>query len=135
MLSRIDTFSSPPPSSTAFRIWQRRLDERANLIAIEGELDLSTAPHLKWMLLDSLETGFSQLIVDLSLATFMDSTTLGVLLGVKRRLHAGGRLAIVCPRTDVLKIFELAGMDDVFAVFPLLDEALASVRGDVAHLG
>lgn len=135
MLSRIDTFSSSRPSSTAFGISQRPLGERTSLIAVEGELDLSTAPRLKWMLLDSLETGLGRLVVNLSLASFMDSTTLGVLLGVKRRLQTGEQLAIVCPQTDVLKIFEFAGMDGVFAVFPLLDEALAHVRGDAVDPG
>jgi anti-sigma B factor antagonist len=133
MLSRIETFARSQPSSPAFAIWQRELDERTRVIAVEGELDLSTAPRLKWMMVDSLQTGLSRLVVDLSLVTFMDSTSLGVLLGVKRRLGAGERLAIVCPSTDVLKIFEFAGLDEAFAIFTGLDEALVKVQGHAAH--
>jgi anti-sigma B factor antagonist len=102
------------------------------VISVEGELDLSTAPRLKWMLIDSLEAGHSQLVVDLSLATFMDSTALGVLVGVNRSLDDGARLMIVCTRADVLKIFELSGIDRVFAIYPTLDEALAHTRGHAA---
>ncbi|MGH2854919.1 MAG: STAS domain-containing protein [Solirubrobacteraceae bacterium] len=135
MPSRIETSARSHPSSTAFGIWQRELEERTSVIAVQGELDLSTAPRLKWMLIDSLQAGLDRLVVDLSLASFMDSTALGVLVAVKRRLDGDQRLAIVCPRTDVLKIFEFAGMDEAFALFPTLDEALAHVRGHAAHSG
>jgi anti-sigma B factor antagonist len=115
-------------SATAFEIVQRELDAHTCVIAVEGELDLSTAPRLKWMLLDALQAGHSQLIVDLSCTTFMDSTALGVLVAVKRGLDAGERLAIVCPQSDVLQIFEFSGMDGAFTIFPALDQALASAR-------
>jgi anti-sigma B factor antagonist len=104
-------------------------------VAIEGELDLSTAPRLKRMLLDALRSGRGRLVVDLSRASFMDSTALGVLVGVRRALQAGERLAIVCPRGDILQVFELTGMDDAFAIFPALGEALAGVRDDDARAG
>jgi len=133
MLRRVDTPSRSQPSPTAFAITQRELDERTSVITVEGELDLSTAPRLKWMLIDSLETGCSQLIVDLSLTTFMDSTALGVLVGVNRRLDVGMRLAIVCTRTNVLKILEFSGLDGAFAIYPTLDEALAYARGQAAQ--
>ncbi len=123
---------APAARPTAFEIWQRELDERTCLIGVEGELDLSTAPRLKWMLLDALQAGRGRLVLDLSRTTFMDSTALGVLVAVKRGLHAGERLAIVCPGCDVLQIFEFAGMDGAFAIFPTLDQALASVGNHVA---
>jgi anti-sigma B factor antagonist len=133
MLSQVDTSNRSQPSSTAFGILQRELDKLTTVISIEGELDLSTAPRLKWMLIETLEAGHSQLVVDLSLATFMDSTALGVLVGVKRSLAVGAQLAIVCTRPAVLKIFEFSGLDGAFAIFPTLDEALAYARGNTAR--
>jgi anti-sigma B factor antagonist len=133
MLTRSETPSPSQANSIAFGIWQRELEQGTSVIAVEGELDLSTAPRLKWMLIDSLEAGLSQVVVDLSRATFMDSTALGVLVAVKRGLDVGERLAIVCARTAVLKIFEFAGMDGAFAIFPTLDEALAYVREHAAQ--
>jgi anti-sigma B factor antagonist len=118
-----------------FGLVRRELDQRTSVISVEGELDLSTAPRLKWMLIDSLQAGQSQLVVDLSQATFMDSTALGVLVGVNRSLDDGARLAIVCARAQVLRIFELSGMDGVFAIFPELEQALAHARGQTARAG
>jgi anti-sigma B factor antagonist len=126
MSRRIYTDRSQP-SLTAFGISQGRPDARTSVISVEGELDLATAPSLKGMLLSAMHTGASRLIVDLSLAAFMDSTALSVLIGVSRGLDADKRLAIVCSRPSVLKIFELAGLDGMFAIFPTLDEALAHV--------
>jgi anti-anti-sigma regulatory factor len=54
-------------------------------------------------------------------------------VGVNRSLDVGARLAIVCVNTNVLKIFELSGMDGAFAIFPTLDQALAHVRGLTAR--
>jgi anti-sigma B factor antagonist len=131
MPSRIEINSSQP-SPAAFGLFQRKLDAHTNVVSVEGELDLSTAPSLKWMLIDALQTEGSRLVVDLSLATFIDSTALGVLVGVTRRLADDARLAIVCARPNVLKIFEYSGLDGVFAIFPTLDEALAYARGQEA---
>lgn len=132
MASRAKT-SNSQPSSTAFGISQSELDERTSVISVEGDLDLSTAPRLKWMLVDALQGGRSLLVVDLTRATFMDSTALGVLIAVKRRLDEDARMAIVCVRANVLKIFEFAGMDGAFAIFPTLDEALVYAQGREAR--
>jgi anti-sigma B factor antagonist len=135
MLSRVDTANRSQPSTAPFGILQRELDKRTSVISIEGDLDLSTAPRLKWMLIETLEAGHSELVVDLSSTTFMDSTALGVLVGVKRSLAVGAQLAIVCTRPAVLKIFELSGLDGAFAIFSTLDEALTYTRGHTARAG
>lgn len=123
------------PIPQAFDIARRELDGRTSVVSVEGDLDLSTAPQLKWMLLDALEAGHSRLVVDLSQSTFMDSTALGVLIGVNRNLDVGARLTIVCARANLLKIFELSGMDGAFAIFPTLDDALVHAQGSAAEAG
>jgi anti-sigma B factor antagonist len=135
IFSQADTSNRPQPNAEAFGITQRQLDGRTRVIEIEGELDLARAPSLKWALIDSLEAGQDRVVVDLSLTTFMDSTALGVLVGVNRNLEAGARLAIACARANVLKIFELSGMDGAFAIFATLDEALAYARGPASQAG
>jgi anti-sigma B factor antagonist len=127
LLSRVKISNSSKPVSAAFGISQSELDEHTSVISVNGELDLSTAPRLKWMLIDSLETGHGQVVIDLSHTTFMDSTALGVLVAVKRKLDSDARLSIVCAQPTVLSIFELAGMDGVFTIFPTIEDALACV--------
>lgn len=125
MLIRPDSRDHPSPTREPFDVRRRQLDARTSVIEVGGDLDLSTAPQLKWMLVDALDEGHTQLVLDLTDTTFMDSTALGVLVGVSRSLGAGGTLAIVCANAKLLKIFELSGMDGVFAIYPTLDHALA----------
>jgi anti-sigma B factor antagonist len=134
MLRQVDQ-TDRPPAAADFEIAREEPDEHTCLISVRGDLDLSSAPRLKWMMLDSLEEGRNGLVLDLSLATFMDSTALGVLIGVNRSLDAGSRLAIAGARHNVLNIFELSGMDGAFAMFATLEEALAHVRQDGAEAG
>jgi len=134
MLKRSE-MSASQPSSGPFAIYKRELDERTTVVSVEGELDLSTAPRLKWMLMDSLESDGAQVVADLSLVTFMDSTALGVLVSVQRRLDADRRFAIVCTSEKVLQIFEFSGIDSAFAIFSSLEEALAHVRSQPAQAG
>ncbi len=135
MPSRVDKTDRSLFIPETFDVAREELDARTSVISVRGDLDLSTAPRLKWMLVDSLEAGHSRLVVDLSQCTFMDSTALGVLIGVNRSLDVGARLAIVCAQANVLKIFELSGMDGAFALFQTLDDALAHAQGTTAGAG
>jgi len=123
-----------PPSSPAFQISRRELDGRTSVLAVAGELDLSSAPDLKWALADALDAS-DQVVVDLSLVTFLDSTALGVLVGVQRRLAAGTGLPIVCADANVLRIFELTGLVGTFELFSTLELALESARGNTTAAG
>jgi anti-sigma B factor antagonist len=135
MLSRVDIFNRLQSTSRPFGVFRRELDKRTSVVSVEGELDLATAPRLKWMLIDALEAGNDKLVVDLSLTTFMDSTALGVLVGVNRRLGVDAQMTIICPRSTVLKIFEFSGLDGMFVIFSTVDEALAYTRGHTAKAG
>jgi len=135
MLSRLDPSSSTPSTVAPFAIAREDLDARCSVIGVEGELDLATAPNLKWSLIDALDAGRDSLVVDLSRTSFMDSTALGVLVGVNRGLGPDVRLSIVGGGEAVSKIFELAGMDGIFAIFPTLEQALAYVRERAAEVG
>jgi anti-sigma B factor antagonist len=118
-----------------FAIVRHELDERTGALTVEGELDLASAPSLKWALTDILDAGHDQVIVDLSHVTFIDSTALGVLVGIRKNLSPGARLAIACMQPEVLNIFELTGLDATFDLFSTFDDALAFVRGSAATAG
>ncbi len=64
-----------------FNIQTEQLGEDAYVISLAGEVDLYTAPEFKQQLLDVITQGARIVIVDFSNTTFIDSTTLGVLVG------------------------------------------------------
>ena len=117
-----------------FHIDDESIDAETHVIELGGEVDLYTAPEFKERLVQLIESGKKQIVVDLSKATFIDSTTLGVLVGgVKRLRPAGGSLALVCTDENITKIFEITGLDRVFPIHDSRDEALAAVASGAAE--
>jgi len=111
-----------------FDIKTEQLAEDAYVISLAGEVDLYTAPEFKERLVQVIEDGKKRLVVDLSKATFIDSTTLGVLVGGVKRLRTNdGQLTLVCSDRNITKIFEITGLDRVFSIFSSRDEAVAAI--------
>jgi anti-sigma B factor antagonist len=111
-----------------FDIKTQQLSDDAFVISLAGEVDLYTAPEFKQQLLEVIARGATQVIVDFTSTTFIDSTTLGVLVGgVKRLRPADGRLSLVCSDANIVKIFEITGLDRVFDIYTTRDEAVASL--------
>ena len=113
-----------------FDIKTEQLGDDAYLISLSGEVDLYTAPDFKQQLLQVIGDGARQVIVDFSQTTFIDSTTLGVLVGgVKRLRPNGGQLLLVCSDRNITKIFEITGLDRVFTIYPTRVEAVEQLDG------
>ena len=112
-----------------FDVQTDQVDDSTYVIALAGEVDLYTAPEFKQQLLDVIGKGAKDVIVDFSSTTFIDSTTLGVLVGGVKRLRAqDGQLSLVCSDRNITKIFEITGLDRVFTIHGTRDEALASLN-------
>jgi anti-sigma B factor antagonist len=112
-----------------FDIKTEQLGDDAYVISLAGEVDLYTAPEFKQQLLEVIGQGGKQVIVDFSNTTFIDSTTLGVLVGGVKRLRTNeGQLSLVCSDRNITKIFEITGLDRVFTIYPTRDEAVSNVN-------
>jgi anti-sigma B factor antagonist len=106
-------------------IMTERLDEETIIIGVSGESDLYTAPRLKGELLRAISAGAVHVVVDLSRTAFIDSATLGVLLGALKRLRArGGDISLVLEDPNIRKIFEITTLDQVFPIVRSLPDAL-----------
>ncbi len=95
------------------------------VVVLEGEIDIYSAPQFKEVLLNGIEGGARRVIVDLSEVTFIDSTALGVLVsGAKRVRPRNGNLDIVCTDENIIRIFEITGLDRIFGIYPTRGEAV-----------
>lgn len=94
----------------------RRVDHPLGVVlTLSGELDLATVPLLQEQL-DRAERGGVAVVIDLSGLRFIDSSGLHVLVRAERRLRAsGGQLVLVRGPRDVHRVFELTGLDRLFA--------------------
>jgi anti-sigma B factor antagonist len=94
------------------------VSDRVSVVTVHGQADLHTASQLRQAMNDAVERGAVSLVVDLGEATFIDSMTLGVLLGTVKRLRPfGGSLSIACPDPHIRRIFEITLLDRVFALY------------------
>src|SRR5438105_9862249 len=98
-----------------------------NVVSLRGEIDVYTAPRLRQTLIDLVEGGATDIVVDMERVDFLDSTGLGVLVGgLKRVKDKDGTMKLVANQDRILKIFDITGLSKVFPMYGSLDEALGS---------
>jgi len=89
------------------------------LLTVEGELDIATAPRMMSALNEAIAGVETPLVVDLTDVVFMDSTGLALLMNARRRMHRLGHgFAIVCPTGPIARVFEIADMVKSLRVCP-----------------
>lgn len=87
------------------------------VVAIQGEVDLYTAPRLREQLEGAVATDSPNVVIDLDTLDFIDSTGLGVLVGaLKEAENRGGEVRLRNPGRSTRKILEIAGLTEVFTI-------------------
>jgi anti-sigma B factor antagonist len=116
-----------------FKMETRTLESELPVIALEGEVDVYTAPQLKQQMIALLEGGTKEVVVDLTQVDYLDSTALGVLIGgLKRLREMDGNLALICPSPRIKRVFEITGLDKIFDIYNTVDEAEAGAGKETA---
>jgi anti-sigma B factor antagonist len=116
-----------PTGLPRFRVDRRDLEAGFCILAVEGEVDLATAPVLRSALVELSERETRRIVIDLSEVTYMDSTGLGVLVGAQRRLPAGGMIVVAGAQPAVRDLFALTGLDRNFGLFSTAEEAVVEL--------
>jgi anti-anti-sigma factor len=108
-----------------------RRDPPAAVVTLVGEHDAYSSQQLENELAVLLEEGFG-MVVDLRDASFIDSTTLGVLLaGRTRAERAGLGFVLLLPREEyaqVNRILELTQLGRAFASVTTIEDGLGAAR-------
>jgi anti-sigma B factor antagonist len=98
---------------------ERTRSDGYEVLVVDGELDIATAPRMIAALNEALADLASPLVVDLTSVVFMDSTGLALLMNARRRVvRRGHGFAIVCPRGSLARVFEIADMIESLRVCP-----------------
>lgn len=102
------------------------------MIAVRGELDLSTAPDLEGPLDAAVDGGGSSVLIDLAECEFIDSTGIALIVRAWQQLDGNGRssrLAICSPNHQVRRVLDVSGLDQSISVHATRDEGIAALRG------
>ena len=103
--------------------------ERVEVVVMSGEHDLGTVSQVREAL-DAAGGDGKAVLVDLSSATFVDSSILGALLEARRVAREGDRgFAVACSgeAEPVRRVLEVTGLADELPVHPTREAALAAL--------
>jgi anti-sigma B factor antagonist len=118
-----------------FEATAAQLDDGVRVVAVRGELDLSTAPDLEGPLEDAVASKDGSVLIDLSDCEFIDSTGIALIVRAWQGLDRGadgegsGRVVICSDNDQVRRVLEITGLELSIAIHGSRDEALAALRG------
>jgi anti-sigma B factor antagonist len=102
------------------------------VLTISGEHDLSTAPNLRRRLNDLLDEGVAT-VLDLSPATFIDSSILSVILDGRRKA-AEAKIGFAVARSKgsdaVDRVLEVTGLRAELPIHAQREDAVMAASGD-----
>jgi anti-sigma B factor antagonist len=107
-----------------------RLSRGVAVIEVRGEVDISTCGLLRERLLRVLtDRDRSTMVVNLAGVSFIDSSGLGVLAAVWRRVQAGpGMLALAAPSPQARAVFATTGLTKVFSIYDTEAQAVQACQ-------
>ena len=95
------------------------------VIDVEGQLIVGNRQELKQKVLDELEGGERKFVVDFSSTGYIDSSGLGVLVSLSKKIREqGGELRLSSLNEDLRTLFELTKLDTLFRITDTKEEAL-----------
>ncbi len=95
--------------------------------SITNNANISNAQEFKNLAFEKIENGQKKIIIDLSDVLLMDSTFLGALVVVHRKIKAiGGKLTLCVKNESISTLLGLTKLDKTFDSFFTLQEAIES---------
>jgi anti-sigma B factor antagonist len=95
------------------------------VIRVDGQLTVGNRQDLKGMVQTGLDAGGRKFLLDCTETGYIDSSGLGALVTIARRVReAGGQIRLAGLNDDLRALFELTKLDTLFAIFPGTAEAL-----------
>jgi len=100
------------------------------VVRISGELDIDQAVRVREQLDKVIDAGTVRFVIDLSDVSYIDSTGLGMLVAVHKRLVTEqGFYVLTVPRASQRKVFEITGLSTVLIIMESLEDALTHING------
>jgi anti-sigma B factor antagonist len=97
------------------------------VLQVEGQLIVGNRQELKDLVQTALDQGERRLLIDFSRTGYIDSSGLGALVSISKKIReAGGELRLSGLNEDLRSLFELTKLDTLFAIAETPQQALAS---------
>lgn len=104
------------------------VEDHTAVLIVRGELELANCATVREAVVELLAQSVTNLVLDLTGLSFIDSSGVGVVIGALKRVRErNGALTLVIASPAIHRVFEITGLTEVFAIFPTRDEALAGL--------
>ena len=95
------------------------------VVDVEGQLIVGNRQELKQKVLEELEGGERKFVIDFANTGYIDSSGLGVLVGLSKKIREqGGELRLAALNEDLRTLFELTKLDTLFKIADTRAQAL-----------
>ncbi len=109
-------------------VFQVSMSGDVTVIDVEGQLIVGNRQALKRTVLDEVEGGKRKFVVDFSNTSYIDSSGLGVLVSLSKKIsEQGGELRLAGLNEDLCTLFQLTKLDTLFKISASREEALAGL--------
>ncbi len=99
------------------------------VVALSGDVDSFTSKQLQKAIVELVQTGKLQMIINVAKVHYIDSSGLGTLIGGLRRVNAqNGRIAVAGPNSKIQKVLNITGLSKLITLYDSDDAAVRSLK-------
>jgi anti-sigma B factor antagonist len=97
------------------------------IVGVDGQLIVGNRHDLKKKVLDAVDGGDRKFVIDFAATGYIDSSGLGVLVSLAKKVReTGGDLRLAGLNDDLRTLFELTKLDTLFTIVDSVEEAVAA---------
>ena len=104
-------------------------EDNCSVVMVSGKIDASTSDELEDTLIDLMDQGEQNIILDLQGTTYISSAGLRVLVVATKQVYDTGHFCLCNASSNVLEIIEMAG----FNVFMNIYEDLSTAKDQITE--
>jgi anti-sigma B factor antagonist len=113
----------PPTPLEEVEVTDLQLDRIASsdataTVRLSGDVDMASAPRLRSLLEELVDSGTKRIVLDCRSLSFLDSSGIGVLVAARTRMGDDSELVLESPPSHVRKVLDITGMDSQLTVVP-----------------
>jgi|LGVF01.2.fsa_nt_gb anti-sigma B factor antagonist len=88
-----------------------------NMIYINGEVDIYTVGKFRKPIKEMIEADVSEIILNCSDLSYMDSTGIGVLIELRKiTMDKGQEIVVLNPRPNIKNLLRITGVDKIIKI-------------------
>jgi anti-sigma B factor antagonist len=98
------------------------------VISPKGRLDTNTSPDAERLIVEAIDSGENNVVMDYTSTEYISSAGLRVVLKTAKLLKPKGGVIVVCNGNEqITEVFEISGFSGMVASFNSLEEAVSSL--------